>query len=184
MWDGWKPQLFVDQTAIFKYVELIIWFVFSSQLFYIFTCLFREQLETSKLQGTWSSLPGISPSIQCASHFEYQRILLSVLLRAEVVHIVDDLLQAVHPLGSLLLSARHKVQVLSTTLEDDGEAAALRKLLRVLPELLCTPPRPHLCDVVDGDCEVEEGVTPARRRTARPLCSSETHDKVWPSPNI
>lgn len=64
------------------------------------------------------------------------RILLCLLLLAEVVHVGDHLLQAVDPLLGLLLRAGDEVQVLAAALEHDGEAAALHLLLCVLSQAL------------------------------------------------
>lgn len=64
------------------------------------------------------------------------RILLCLLLLAEVVYVGDHLLQAVDPLLGLLLRAGDEVQVLAAALEHDGEAAALHLLLCVLSQAL------------------------------------------------
>ncbi len=50
------------------------------------------------------------------------RILLTLLLAAEVTHIVDDLLQAIDPLFCLHSIGCHQVEVFLAALEDDGEA--------------------------------------------------------------
>lgn len=50
------------------------------------------------------------------------RILLALLLAAEVAHIGDDLLNAVDPLFCLPAAGRHQVEVFLAALEDDGEA--------------------------------------------------------------
>lgn len=71
------------------------------------------------------------------------RILLCLLLGAEVVYAGDHFLQAADPLLGLLLRAGDEVQVLAAALEHDGEAAALHLLLRVLPQALCLTAQSH-----------------------------------------
>jgi len=60
------------------------------------------------------------------------RILLALLLVAEVVQVVDDLLQAGDPPIGLLSSGCLQVEVLFASLEDDGEALLLHSGVSVL----------------------------------------------------
>lgn len=50
------------------------------------------------------------------------RILLTLLLTAEVAHVADELLQAADPLFRLLITGCHQVKIFLAALEDDGEA--------------------------------------------------------------
>lgn len=74
-----------------------------------------------------------SPNITSA---DTVKILLCLLLFAEVVDVGQHFLQAVDPLLRLLLRAGHEVQVLAAALEHEGEAAALHLLLCVLFQAL------------------------------------------------
>lgn len=76
------------------------------------------------------------------------RILLQLLLLAEVVYVADHFLQAVDPLLGLLLWTGYEVQVLATALEHDGEAAALHLILSVLPQALWLTAHSDCWDVI------------------------------------
>jgi len=101
-----------------------------------------------------------------------RRILLDLLLPVQVGGVVDDLDESRDPAASLLLGAGDQVQVLAAALEDDGEAARVHRLLRVLLQALRMPARPHRRDVVDGDWrgggeEMSGGREERRRRRRR-----------------
>lgn len=50
------------------------------------------------------------------------RILFTLLLAAEVVHVVYHLLDGRDPPVGLLLAGRHEVEIFFAALEEDGEA--------------------------------------------------------------
>ena len=64
------------------------------------------------------------------------RILLTLLLAAEVAHVADDLLEAVDPLFRLPRAGCHQVKIFLAALEDDGETLLLNRGLSVFIEPL------------------------------------------------
>lgn len=84
--------------------------------------------------------------------FVTSRILLALLLAAEVAHIGDDLLDAVDPLFCLPAAGRHQVEVFLAALEDDGEALLFDPGVSVFIEPLGLAAIAHRVNVINGDC--------------------------------
>lgn len=80
------------------------------------------------------------------------RILLALLLAAEVAHISDDLLYAVDPLFRLHPAGCHQVQIFLASLEDDGETSLFNTGLGVFVEPLRLTALAHRINVINGDC--------------------------------
>ncbi len=81
------------------------------------------------------------------------RILFTVLLSVEAVHASHDLLQTADPTLGLLFGWGHQVQVLSSTFEDNGEAAVVCRGVRVLLQPFSLTAIPHRIDVLETDCK-------------------------------
>lgn len=80
------------------------------------------------------------------------RILLTLLLAAEVAQIGHDLLYTSDPLPGFLRTVRQQVEVFLAALEDDGEALLFKAGLCVFIEPLRLAAQSQRIDLVNGDC--------------------------------
>lgn len=86
------------------------------------------------------------------------RILFALLLVTEVVHVVDDLLQAADPLIYIFRRFCHQVEILLAPLEDDGEAEVFNAGIGVFFKALRVAALSNRLNVINGDCLESEGV--------------------------
>lgn len=86
------------------------------------------------------------------------RILLALLLAAEVAQIGHDLLYASDPLPGFLRTVRQQVEVFLAALEDNGEASLFKAGLDVFIEPLRLAAQSQRIDLINGDCLERGGV--------------------------